>query len=431
MSFASTLSNPDSNATPVATGILVRRDTCRLCSSRSLDKVLSLTSTPPANAYVRAENLGQPQQYFPLDLFFCQGCGHVQLLDIVNPETLFGEYLYVSGTSPSFVRHFGEYADDLTTRVKFKPDSMVVDIGSNDGTMLHFFQQRGIKVLGIDPARNLAQTATQRGIETLPMFFDSSLAREIRKDRGPATLITANNVFAHADDLHDLVSGVRELLSPDGLFSFEVSYLADVCEKTLFDTIYHEHLSYHTVGPLISFFHRHDLELIDTVRIGAHGGSLRGIVQHRGGPHVMDTSVTQLLKHERQLGVDKQETLIRFGNRIDAVRQELVSLVVALKSGGKSIAAYGAPAKATTLMHHFQLGREAVDFVVDDNPLKQGWFTPGHHIPILSPDIIYQRRPDYLLVLAWNFANSIMANHARYAADGGRFIVPLPQIIVR
>jgi SAM-dependent methyltransferase len=408
-----------------------RRTTCRLCDSRNVLHAFSLTPTPPANAFVPADALNIRQEVFPLDLFFCQDCTHLQLLDIVDPKLLFENYVYVSGTSPSFVRHFEEYSDAIARMVTLPRDALVIDIGSNDGTLLRAFKERhGSKVLGIDPARNLAEMATAAGIETIADFFSVPLARKISGERGKAAVVTANNVFAHVDDLGGIVDGIRTLLAADGLFVFEVSYLLDVVEKILFDTIYHEHLSYHAVGPLIPFLDRHGLELIEAVRVSSHGGSLRGIAQLRNGPRARGSSVSEALAQEEQVGLQSVATYQELANRIDALGTELRALLTNLRQDGKSIAGFGAPAKATTLMYHFGIGPEIMDFVVDDSPLKQGMFTPGKHIPVVSAQAIGERKPDYLVILAWNFATPIIAKNAAFRSQGGRFIVPVPKVEV-
>ncbi len=407
-----------------------RRADCRLCGSKDLALAFALTPTPPANAFVPASEREKTQTTFPLDLFFCRACGHLQLLDVVDPSSLFENYVYVSGTSPVFVAHFKAYAEDVIRRFTIPKGSLIVDIGSNDGTLLRFFKEGGMRVLGVDPAREIAAAATKAGITTLPAFFTAELADEIRSRHGAAAAVTANNVFAHADDLKEILAGVRELLAPDGVFVFEVSYLADVYEKTLFDTIYHEHVAYHSVKPLESFLAANGLELIEALRVEPHGGSLRGIAQLQGGPHAPGGSVAARIAHEKRLGLDKLETFKKFASDIDARKQELGSLLRKLKSEGKRIAGFGAPAKATTLMHHFGLGPDLVEFIVDDSPLKQGLFTPGHHIPVLPSSAIVERKPDYLLILAWNFAPSIMAKNQAFKAAGGRFIVPLPNVEV-
>ncbi|MBT3361718.1 MAG: methyltransferase domain-containing protein, partial [Rhodospirillales bacterium] len=264
---------------------LRRRTTCRLCGDGDLEKVLALTPTPPANAFVSDDQLSEEQPVFPLDLFMCRACAHVQMLDVVDPAVLFENYVYVSGTSPVFVRHFEDYATTLIDRFDPPAGSLVVDIGSNDGTLLRFFQNAGLSGLGIDPAKGIARKATADGIETWGTFFDGEVARQIAAQKGTASIVTANNVFAHADDLGGIVDGVRHLLAPDGVFVFEVSYLVDVYENTLFDTIYHEHLAYHSVKPLARFFEARGMRLIEASRVDTHGGSLRAIAALADGPY--------------------------------------------------------------------------------------------------------------------------------------------------
>jgi SAM-dependent methyltransferase len=390
--------------------------------------VLELTPTPPANTFVDEAAKDVEQACFPIDVFFCAGCAHVQLLDVVDPGLLFENYVYVSGTSPSFVEHFDDYANDIIERFKPPAGSLVVDIGSNDGTLLAAFKARRLRVLGIDPARDIAARANEVGIETIADFFSQKLAAEIRLRVGAADVITANNVFAHADDLGGIVAGVRELLSPGGVFIFEVSYLANVVADTLFDTIYHEHLAYHSVKPLKKFFAAASMVLFAVERVESHGGSVRGMAGLTGGPHEADGSVADLIALEEEMGLDQAETFRNFAADIGALGARLKALVTHIKAEGKSIAGFGAPAKATTLMYHFGIGAEDLDFIVDDNPLKQGLYTPGIHIPVLASDALYERKPDYVIILAWNFAETIIDKHSAFLEAGGRFIVPLPEL---
>lgn len=405
------------------------RDSCRLCENTNVKLVFELEPTPPANAFVGKNVLDKPQPTFPLRAYFCEKCCHLQLLDIVDPQELFENYVYVSGTSSVFVKHFEDYAKFIIKNYLDRPSSFIIDVGSNDGTLLGFFKRNGHRVLGIDPAKNIAKNATSRGIETLPIFFNKKNAEMIIQKYEFARVITANNVFAHIDDLKGFVEGVRDSLTPDGIFVFEVSYLLDVIEKTLFDMTYHEHLSYHSVLPLISFFESNGLQLIEIMRTDVHGGSIRGIVQRKGGPHKMTDSVREAINNEKKMMLDKIETFENFFDNIQQRKSEFVTLVSELKSQNKTIAGYGAPAKATTLMYHFGIGVETIDFIVDDSPLKQGLFSPGKHIPILPTDAIYEKKPNYLIILAWNFSDSIMKKHSRYR-DIGRFIVPLPRLQV-
>ncbi len=411
-------------------GICRRRATCRLCDSGDLSLVLSLTPTPPANAFVTVDALDTLQECFPLDLHLCSACGHLQLLHVLAPSLLFADYVYVSGTSPSFVAHFEEYAASIMETYQPLPGALVVDIGSNDGTLLHFFQRAGMTIQGVDPARDIAKAACEAGIDTLNAFFNAALSAQIREDKGAAAVVTANNVFAHIDDLAGVVAGVRALLEEDGVFVFEVSYLADVLEKTLFDTIYHEHLSYHAVAPLVSFFSRNGMELIAAERVDTHGGSLRGAAQLASGAREVATSVVACLELEERLGLGRAETFHDFAERIDALKISLHDLLSGLKAEGQSIAGYGAPAKATTLMYHFGLGPDIIDFIVDDSSLKQGLYLPGLHVPVLPSEAITERGPDYLLILAWNFAQPIMANNSAFHEAGGRFIIPVPELEV-
>ena len=409
-----------------------RRTDCRLCGARGLPLIMSLGSTPLANEFVAAKDLHTPQDRYPLDVHLCTACGHVQLLDIVDPEVLFRNYVYVSSTSTVFVDHFRRYAEAMLAYTGMAAGSTVIEIGSNDGALLRFFKQAGMRVLGIDPARQIAAAATASGIETLPEFFDLALAQRLRAQGHEAALIAANNVFAHADDLHTIVGGVAHLLSRDGVFVFEVSYLLDVFEKTLFDTIYHEHLSYHTVKPLVGFFARHGMELIDAIRVDSHGGSLRGIAQRKGGRFARQPGVDRLIAEEARLGLHGPEAYRTFFDNIQQRKAELTSLLTRLKADGKRIAGFGAPAKATTLMFHFGLGPETLEYIIDNSPLKQGLFTPGHHIPVVPASYLDdpRHRPDYALILAWNFAEPIITGHRAFLEGGGHFIIPLPRVEV-
>lgn len=407
-----------------------RRSTCRLCGSADVSKVLSLAPTPLANAFVTSEALQKEQSLYPLDLFLCARCGHAQLLDVIDPVVLYEHYVYVSGTSPVFVRHFKEYADYVTANFGLPADALVVDIGANDGTLLQFFRESGLRVLGVDPAREIAGRTIAAGIPIVNDFFTLALAERIRVEHGAANVITANNVIAHIDDLASVMEGVRRLLAPDGVFMFEVSYLVDMVDKTLFDMIYHEHLDYHAVRPLNRFFDQCGLELIEATRVDTHGGSLRGIVQHKGGPRQVGISVADAFALEEKQGLSKTGTFHAFASHIGTVKRELVGLLHRLKAEGKSIAGFGAPAKTTTLMYHFGFEPGMIDFIVDDSPLKQGHFTPGMHIPVVPTTALYERRPDYAVILAWNFAEPIMAENAAFREAGGRFIIPLPKVRV-
>lgn len=399
-----------------------------MCRSERLALAFALTPTPPANAFVQEKVLSEDQPVFPLDVYFCEECFHLQLCDIVDPKLLFSEYVYVSGTSKVFVDHFRDYAKEIVERCQLNSDSLVVEIGSNDGTLLRQFKNHGVQVLGIDPARRIAEEATASGIRTETDFFTAACADQIASRFGQADIICANNVFAHIDDLADVVNGVRALLKPTGTFVFEVSYLVDVIKGTLFDTIYHEHLSYHSVLALAPFFESHGMELYHAERVSTHGGSLRGFVRRKGVGDGESESIVRLKALEESMGLNQLMTFRKFAENINELKETFTSLLKKLRQEGKSIAGFGAPAKATTLMYHFGLGKDAIEFIVDDSPLKQGLYSPGLKVPILSSKALVERRPDYLVVLAWNFADSIIKNNIGFKNEGGRFIVPLPTV---
>jgi len=401
-----------------------RRADCRLCRSIALECVLNLAPTPPANALVPTEDKGKAQVAYPLDVYRCADCGHLQLLDIVDPGVLFKHYVYVSSTSPVMVNYLKGQCDAIVRKLRLKPGDFVVEIGSNDGTLLRFFKAMGMRVLGVDPAANIVPDTSE--IETITDFFCAETGQRIREKYGAANAVCAYNVCAHIDDLRGVIEGVRALLAPDGQFVFEVGYLLDVYRKTLFDTIYHEHVDFHHVEPLKRFFAENGLKLLHAERSDIQGGALVGYV---GSAETQeDRSVDELIVLEHQAGLHLAETYHRWGRAIEQRGEELMALLRGLKASGKSIAAYGATAKATTLMYHFGLDGSVLDYIVDDNPLKQGLFTPGLHIPVRSPDELYRRKPDYVLVLAWNFAAPIIAKHRHYAGELSRFILPLPNL---
>jgi SAM-dependent methyltransferase len=394
-----------------------------------MTEILSLAPTPPANELVTKDALDRPQPPIPLTLLLCSTCGHVQLAEIVHPARLFGHYVYVSGTSPVFVAHFRRYAEDVVQRFGLGASSFAVDIGSNDGTLLKEIKGAGVgAVLGVDPAVEIAEAANRSGVPTIAGFFDTALSRQIRAQRRPADLVTANNVFAHAEDLAAFARSVRDLLADEGAFVFEVSYLVDVVQKLVFDTIYHEHTSYHLVGPLVSFFDRLGLRLFDAQRVDSHGGSLRCFVARKAASQATTSRVGEFVRLEAELGLGSPGVYARFKERIVARGAELRRRLSEIRAQGQGIGGFGAPAKLTTLMHEFGIGRETIDFIVDDSPWKQGLFTPGAHIPIVPSSALYDRNPAFCVVFAWNFADSIVGKHAAYTKQGGHFIVPLPEL---
>ena len=402
-------------------GVIRSRIACALCTSVNLDNVMELPATPPANEFVRFK---QNQDCFPLNLQLCKECGHVQLADVVDPGRLFENYVYVSGTSEVFVRHFEEYAHDVVNSLNLNEHSHIVDLGSNDGTLLKAFARLGIKkVTGVDPARDIALKATAEGISTRIGFFDRGMAASIRSIEGPATLVTANNVFAHADDLEEIALAARLLLAPEGEFIMEVSYLLDVVENTLFDTIYHEHLSYHSVKPLIPFLAKCGLNVYDVKRVNTHGGSIR-ICASRARKEVSQDLI-KILADEAKAGLQQRQVFEQLHRQIVIKGEVLRSKIQIWKADGRRICGFGAPAKLTTLMHSFHLSGADIDFIIDDSELKQGLLTPGTNIPVLPSSALYEREASVCIVFAWNFFDSIIQKHKHWSDSGGIFINPL------
>ncbi|HOW87237.1 MAG TPA: class I SAM-dependent methyltransferase [Candidatus Omnitrophota bacterium] len=406
---------------------LHRRECCRLCGSRRLELALPMKASPIGDAYVPASRLNEPQDLYPLDLYLCGDCGHVQNLDIVDPESLFRDYLFTTNSSSGLVEHFRAYAEDVLSRLKPRPGSLVAEIGSNDGSLLRFFKDKGMRVLGVDPARDIAKQATASGIETLPEFFTSELAAQIRKKHGPAAVFCANNVFAHIDNLTDIVFGIRDLLAQDGVFVFEVSYLVDIVDRFLFDTIYHEHVSHHSIAPLAKFFEKTGMQLIDVQRNMSKGGSIRGFAQRLEGKRPVQPIVNELIAAEKTRGFDRLPLYRDYAARIERLRAAANSFIDNEIARGKTVAGYGASTTTTTLMWSFDLAGKLA-FVADDNPKKQGLFCPACHIPVLPSAELYTRRPDYTVILAWQYADAILKKHERFMKEGGKFILPLPAL---
>jgi hypothetical protein len=387
--------------------------------------------SPIADAYVPAERLQERQDCYPLDLYLCRDCAHVQNLDVVNPELLFRDYPFLTSSSAGLVEHFRAYADDVSKRLGLEPGDLVVEIGSNDGSLLKFFRAAALRVVGVDPAREIARAASADGIPTLPEFFGRDLAAEIVRRHGPARLVVANNVFAHADDLGEMVLGVRALLDDAGCFVFEASYLVDIVERLLFDTVYHEHVSYHSVAPLAAFFERLDLELFDVQRHASKGGSLRGFVRkaRRAAAPAAAPIVAELIRLEKQRGFDSIARFEEFAAQIATRKRALLDFLDAEGRRGELAAGYGASATVTTLLYQFDL-TERLAFLADDNPRKHGRYSPGAHLPVFASDALYSKRPHVCVVLAWNYAAPILSRHPAYVRDGGRFVVPLPELRV-
>lgn len=404
-----------------------RLNYCRICKNKNLKQIINLGSTPPANAFLKKTQLKSKEFFFPLKMNFCKRCGQLQLSHVVSPKLLFQDYVYVSSTSPIFIAHFEEYAKSLHKRLKLNKKSLVVDLGSNDGILLKPFKKLGVRVLGIDPAVKIAKKATKEGIETLPFFFNTKLAKKILKKYKPADIITANNVFAHIHDIDEIVEGVRILLKEDGVFVIEAPYLIDFVEKNYFDLIYHEHLSYFSVKSLRNLFKLHNMEIFDVIKVDAHGGSARYFIKRKNAKHKITKSVEDFLIKEKKAKLHNVKTYLSYSKKIDDNKKSLKNLISSLKKEKKSIAGYGAPAKGNTLLNYFKIKNNEIKYIIDDSPYKQGLYTPGTHIPVVSSSILEKDMPDYIFILAWNFAQPIMKKLENFRKKGGKFIIPVPK----
>lgn len=400
---------------------------CRSCGAAELELVLTLGRTPLANALLTRDQLHLPEQTYPLDLAFCPACTLIQITETVPPAQLFGEYLYFSSFSDTMLQHVEDLVSRLVEERRLGAQSLVVEIASNDGYLLQCYQRLGIPVLGIEPAKNVARAAAERGVPTLREFFGSELARGLR-DRGQrADVLHAHNVLAHVADLNGVVRGIESLLKDGGVAVIEVPYIKELLDRCEFDTIYHEHLCYFSLTALVTLFARHGLVVEDVERIPIHGGSLRLRLAKVAKP---SPAVAALLAEEVGWGVRDVATYRAFGTRVEALKGSLLSLLARLKGRGDRIAAYGAAAKGSTLLNYAGIGKETIDFVVDRSPHKQGRFMPGVHLPIYGPERLLEEMPDHVLLLTWNLADEILEQQKAYRQLGGHFIIPVPELKV-
>jgi len=406
------------------------RSTCRLCGSRDITQAMSLVPMPIGDKYLPYDNREESNDTVPLDLMLCSSCGQFQTNTLIDPDRIYPHYLSrPAAVNPVLSDAYQAYAKDVLNTYRPAKGSLVVELGSNDGIFLNFFKNQGMSVLGVDPARNLADAATKSGIETLPTLFTSDVARQIRKDRGPASVVIANFVYANIDDIEDATDGIRELLTPDGVFMFETNYRVDVFQKHLIETITHEHVSYFAVKPFKGFFERHGMKLVDVERVPSKGGSIRCTVQPIGSQAKVSPSVEESIALEEDLGLFGVDFYRPCASHIEAVRAELGQMLGGATSERKPVAGYGTSIGATTLIYQLGLG-DKLKFLVDDDPYRQNLVSPGYHIPVTSAQALHDQRPNYVLILAPLYSERIRSRNQEYADGGGRFVDVWPQIEV-
>jgi len=399
---------------------------CFICSNTNLKLIIDLGKHPPplnflTNTHIRSRK----ERLFPLKLFYCEKCGLCQLDNAINPELMFKEYTYTSGISVDFRNHLNSLVKTLVKKFQLGSNDFVIDIGSNDGTLLSYFRSNGVKVLGVEPS-NIAKLALANRIPTINKFFDVQVARKILHYEGTAKIITATNVFAHVNKLDSFMKGIKMLLGTSGIFVSESQYLLDIIEKLEYDTIYHEHLRYYSLKPLLALFKQYDMEVFDIERIPSHGGSIRVYASHKG-MFSKSNSIKKLIKEEELKKLYSLTTLKLFAKRIKENKDALVSLLLDLKRRGKKIVGISAPARSSTILNYCKINSKILDYIVEKGQLKIGRYTPGTHIKVVDDKILIQEQPDYALLLSWHLRNSIVT---KIKNDGynGKIIVPLPQV---
>lgn len=407
---------------------VLRQDThCRLCGSSRIVTVLHLNDTPLEDQFVSQAETTTAQPVYPLDLAICEDCGYVHLPHVVNPEASYAEYVYVSGVTVGLLNHYDQYAKEIINNFATPEGSLVVDLGSNDGSMLASFRRCGMRVVGVEPASRIAMRANESGLTTINAFFTEQVARQILDAHGSASVVTANYMYANVDDVIGFTKNVTRLLSSDGIFVIQTGYHPEQMKINMFDYIYHEHFSYFTVEVLKNVFSRSGLELIHVEKALPKGGSIRAVGQLKSGFRKIDTSIDRTIDEEQRVGMRKIDTYQKFALRLTELKMQLLSRLSQLKSAGKTIVGFGASHSTTTLIYHFEIAR-FIDYLIDDNTMKQGLYSPGCHLPVYSSVKLHEDKPDYVVILAWQHQASITAKHQQYLDNGGHWIIPLPQL---
>ncbi len=404
---------------------------CRSCGTTLAHTFVDLGMSPLANSYIKPEQRSRMEPFYPLHVYVCSACLLVQLEQFSSPHDIFSDYAYFSSFSDSWLAHAKRYVDMIADRFQLGRDSKVVEIASNDGYLLQNFVARGVPVLGVEPAANVAEVAKQKGVNTTVAFFGEKTARGLVADGWGADLIIGNNVLAHVPDLNDFVNGLKVLLKPTGLITMEFPHLVQLMEQNQFDTIYHEHFSYFSFLAVEKVFARHGMTLFDVEELPTHGGSLRIYARHaQDSSKPIGARAQDLKAREEKAGFGRLDHYLSFGPQVEATKRKLLSFLIAAKQEGKRVVGYGAPAKGNTLLNYCGVRTDFIDYTVDRSPHKQGHFLPGVHIPIHSPEKVRETRPDYLLILPWNLREEVMEQMAFIRDWGGKFVVPIPEVKV-
>lgn len=404
---------------------------CRFCHAPLVHTFVDLGMSPPCESYVSAEQLNKMEAFYPLHVRLCHECFLVQLDEYVTPEEIFTEYAYFSSYSDTWLDHAKAYTGLMVERFRLDKRHLVVELASNDGYLLQYFVQRGIPVLGVEPAENVAVVAERQGIPTIVKFFGTELARQMAEEGKQADLLVGNNVLAQVPDINDFVEGMRILLKPGGIITMEFPHLMRLMEENQFDTIYHEHFSYFSFITVEKIFAAHGLTLFDVEELSTHGGSLRIYGRHNDdGSKPLSDRVIELANREKAAGFMSIDRYSAFAEQVKETKRKLLDFLIRAKGEGKTIAGYGAPGKGNTLLNYCGIRTDFLDFTVDRSPYKQGKFLPGTHVPIFHPDRIRERRPDYVFILPWNFKDEIMTQMSYIREWGGRFVVPIPIVTI-